>query len=102
MFHSANGCLLGEAATRKPHRAKRLPLPATKKFECVKNSADGEPGEPGRRSPAAATIVVGRAEKPDRALDGGAALGYLLGRTLGALWREAPGGPTIPIAIVDP
>lgn len=33
---------------------------------------------------------------------GGAFLGYLAGRLVGATWREAPGAPSIQIAFVDP
>jgi ABC-type lipoprotein release transport system permease subunit len=33
---------------------------------------------------------------------GGACLGYIVGRAVGAMWREAPGAPPIQIALVDP
>lgn len=33
---------------------------------------------------------------------GGALLGYIIGRAVGAMWREAPGLPPIPVNFVDP
>lgn len=33
---------------------------------------------------------------------GGAAFGYLVGRTIGALWRDAPGATPLHVAFVDP
>lgn len=33
---------------------------------------------------------------------GGALLGYIIGRAVGAMWREAPGLPPIPVDFVDP
>ena len=33
---------------------------------------------------------------------GGALLGYLIGRAVGAMWRETPGEPPIPVEFVDP
>jgi putative ABC transport system permease protein len=31
----------------------------------------------------------------------GAGLGYLAGRLIGAAWREAPGAPPVPMALID-
>ncbi len=33
---------------------------------------------------------------------GGACLGYAVGRAVGAMWRDAPGDPSLQIALIDP